>query len=87
MEVQFVRARHIVYLIIHSMDILNEKITGKTLRQMIPGSFIFYLKEMNNGTPLAMMRGLLPMTSEMTTPGELCYAPNFSRGRGYLPEC
>ena len=41
------------------------------------GSFQFDFKEMNNGALLAMLGGLLPMMTEMITPGEFCHVPNF----------
>lgn len=71
----------------YPVDILDENNMGKTSRQMSPGSFLFYLKDINNGSPLAILEGLLPMLSEMITPGEPFYAQNFNRGRGHFPEC
>ena len=55
----------------------NQQPTGETSKQMSLGSFQFDFKEMNNGALLAMLGGLLPMMTEMITPGEFCHVPNF----------
>ena len=54
---------------------------------MDSGSFLFHLKDTKNGIQSTIMGGVLPMTSEMTTPGEHFYAPNFNRARAHFPEC